>query len=93
MSDWWIQENQPDEATYAAAVRIGEREGYVSAALLQRRLFLGYTRARLIVERMDAEGRLGRPCSPNGVLRQVVPIADHSRMDWESPAPTERTAP
>jgi S-DNA-T family DNA segregation ATPase FtsK/SpoIIIE len=46
----------PEEALFAEAVKLCQRHGRLSASFLQRKLHLGYARARELFERLQDEG-------------------------------------
>lgn len=53
-----------DEDHFIYAVAIANREGKISTATIQRKLNLGYGRARAILDRMLAEGIVSEPERP-----------------------------
>lgn len=63
-----------------AVVRSGRK---ASVVLLQRRLNLGYGRAKELIDRMEAEGIVG-PKRENSTDRQVLPYHDDAKAVVEA---------
>ena len=57
--DDMIPSSDPDEALYTKALVIAQRTEQASASLLQRRLHIGWAKARELYERLEAEGIVG----------------------------------
>lgn len=55
-----VAETDPDEALYTKALVIAQRTEQASASLLQRRLKIGWAKARELYERLEAEGIVGQ---------------------------------
>ena len=54
------------DVKYGRAVALVVKSGNVSISMLQRRLRIGYNRAKRMVERMEQEGLVGPPDGVRG---------------------------
>lgn len=54
-------ELEPEDALYVEAVELAKREGKIGAAMIQRRLRVGYNRAARLLELMESRGIITGP--------------------------------
>ncbi len=69
-----LDEQEADEATFKQAVALARRHNFVTVALLQRRLKLGYNKASVLLDRLEQEGIIG--ASEGGRPRPVLLMED-----------------
>ncbi len=53
-------DSEDDDELYGEAVQVVRRQGRASTSLIQRHLRIGYNRAARLIERMEADGIIGR---------------------------------
>jgi len=57
---------------YPRVVSFAEERGEVSTAMVQRTFFIGYNRARMLIEAMESRGLLEVQALEKGYLRKFV---------------------